>query len=243
MTGDLLLIATSGLLGSAHCVGMCGGFAVLVGIPVSGAGRLLVRQLTYSAGRIVTYSMLGGIAGYAGVRLTNSSLIPGAVNVAAVLSILCGLFLIVEGAIASGFTLFRRAPRMSFCDGCGPGSIFSAFLRSPGWHHAFLAGLLTGFLPCGLVYGFLALAAAERDPLRGMAVMAAFGVGTVPLMVCTGLGSRALSAASRRRLLRIAAVCVVLTGGLTVFRGYGFLRSANAAPACPFCTGQAGVHP
>ncbi len=238
MIGQLALVAVSGVLGSAHCLGMCGGFAMLVGMPARGRRAILMRQGAYSAGRIMTYAMLGVLAGYAGVRLSRSSMVPQAINVAAVLSILCGLFLVIEGLLAGGIRLWPRRRAASSCGGCLSTGLFRAFLRTPGLHHAFLAGILTGFLPCGLVYGFLALAAAERDPLRGMAVMGAFGLGTVPLMVLAGVGSAALSVVARQRLLRVAALCVALTGALTIYRGVGFLTVTETAeaPPCPFCS-------
>jgi len=236
LISQLLLIAASGALGSAHCVGMCGGFAAMVGMPARSAWAALSRQLAYSGGRIATYSMLGVMAGYAGIRLATSSWLPNALNVVAVLTILCGLFLMFEGARAAGTRLLPRRRRAIAIHPCLSTGLVSAFLKSPGLPHAFLAGTFTGFLPCGLVYGFLALAAAERDPLRGMGVMFAFGLGTVPLMVLTGVGSAALTATVRRRVLRLAAVCVALTGALTVYRGVGFFRMTPTEPVqCPFC--------
>jgi uncharacterized protein len=239
MIAQLALVAFSGVLGSAHCLGMCGGFALMVGLPVQGTRKRLWRQLAYSGGRIVTYAMLGGLAGYAGVRLSQSARLSSAVNVAAALSILCGLLLTIEGLLAAGVRLIPRR-QANPCGGCLSTGMFSAFLRTPGLHHAFLAGTLTGFLPCGLVYGFLALSAAQHDPLAGMAVMTAFGLGTVPLMVAGGMGAAALSVAARRKVLRIAALCVVATGLSTAYRGYAAIRTADSgnAPSCPFCAGR-----
>ncbi len=78
---------------------------------------------------------------------------------------------------------------------------------------------MTGLLPCGLVYGFLALACSTASLPRGAATMAAFGLGTVPLMVLTGTGASLVSMVTRRRLLRFAAWCVVLTGIVSLARG------------------------
>ncbi|MCA9056350.1 MAG: sulfite exporter TauE/SafE family protein, partial [Planctomycetaceae bacterium] len=144
------------------------------------------------------------------------------------------------GLRSAGFSLWRKNVSGETCGGCLTSPLLMTFLKAPGLHNAFLAGLMTGFLPCGLVYAFLALAAARTNPLEGMAVMTAFGLGTIPLMVLTGIGSTLLSAVTRQRLLRAAAWCVVLTGMLTVVRGAGFLRAASEAetPACPFCAGS-----
>jgi uncharacterized protein len=237
VSGQLLLILCSGALGSAHCVGMCGGFAAMVGMPARSPRAVIARQLAYSAGRITTYSMLGALAGYAGTRLAKSACLPAIVNVVAMMTIVCGLFLVFEGCGAAGWRIFPRRRNNSGFHPCLSTGLLSAFLKTPGLHQAFLAGFSTGFLPCGLVYGFLALAAAECDPLRGAGVMLAFGLGTVPLMVLAGVGSAALTVAVRRKVLRLAAVCVVITGVLTVYRGCGFLGTTSPeSTTCPFCS-------
>jgi hypothetical protein len=243
MSGELAMIFVAGLLGSSHCIGMCGGFAMILGLDSRSRWRGLPRQCAYSAGRIFTYSTLGAIAGLLGHRLTSLGLANSALRIGAGLCVLAGLFLVYEGLRAAGWTLGRRANSNSACGGCFSGPLLSNFLRQQGLTAAFLGGVMTGFLPCGLVYAFLALAAARLNPLEGMAVMAAFGLGTVPLMVAAGVGSTLLSLAGRRRMLRVAAWCVVVTGLLTIVRGAGYLRADNPTqrPACPFCTGKAAT--
>jgi sulfite exporter TauE/SafE len=235
MIGELSLIFVAGLLGSSHCIGMCGGFAVILGMTSRGPLDNLARQSAFGAGRIFTYSSLGALAGLLGRRLT--AMETGWINLPAGLCLLAGLFLIVQGLSAAGFSL-RRAPRGGLpCGGCLSGPLFTTMLQNPGAHNAFLAGVLTGFLPCGLVYAFLSLAASKGDPWSGLLVMGAFGLGTLPLMVVAGVGSTLLSLVARRRLLRAAAWCVVATGGLTVARGAGFLSwpGTDELPDCPFC--------
>ena len=240
-TSELALTFVAGLLGSSHCVGMCGGFAMMLGLTSSGRWRGARRQLAYSGGRIFTYSVLGAIAGFIGQRLTTLNLVGVAARVGAGLCILAGLFLIVEGLKAAGYSWRAQQVGRTPTAGCLSAPLLSTFLRARGLHNAFLAGVLTGFLPCGLVYAFLALAAARLDPFAGGAVMTAFGLGTVPLMVATGVGSSFLSLAGRERLLRGAAWCVIITGLLTIYRGAGFLAAADRPdrPACPFCLEQA----
>ncbi|MFV0444032.1 MAG: sulfite exporter TauE/SafE family protein [Planctomycetaceae bacterium] len=238
MTGELVMIFVAGLLGSSHCVGMCGGFAMLVGLNSPARWRGLERQCVYSVGRIFTYVMLGGVAGLLGHRLTTFGLTNQILRVAAGLCVIAGLFLVYEGLKSAGFLLGRRTVSGKSCGGCLSSSVLQHFLQGPKLHSAFLGGILTGYLPCGLVYAFLALAAARMNPVEGMAVMGAFGLGTVPLMVLAGVGSTFLTVSGRQRLLRAAAWCVVLTGVLTVVRGASFLQ-ADVDPsrgACPFCT-------
>ena len=95
---------------------------------------------------------------------------------------------------------------------CLAGTFVGPFLNSPRLSNVLLAGVLTGFLPCGLVYGYLALASSSASIRDGLLTMCIFGAGTGPLMILAGTGASLLSHGRRRNLLRISAVCVVLTG-------------------------------
>jgi sulfite exporter TauE/SafE len=106
--------------------------------------------------------------------------------------------------------------------------LFAYFLNARGWFGYFLAGLANGFLPCGLVYAFLALAAAAQDGPRGALIMTLFGIGTMPAMLAIGCGTRLLTHGVRRQIYRVAAVFVVALGSVTLYRGW---PSADA-PCC-----------
>ena len=229
----LWLVMLGGLLGSSHCVGMCGGFAAIVGLRTGSLAGNFRAQLVYSAGRLMSYSTLGAIAGYAGQRIADS--LPKMVNVPAVLCAVAGLFLLREGLLATG--LFRRTIAGTSATGCLLGPLFSTILKTPGARNTFAAGIVTGLLPCGLVYAFVSLAASSGDLLQGMATMLAFGAGTVPLMVVTGCGAALLSWTARQRVWQLAAWSVVATGLLTLGRGVAFLQlKPEAQPiTCPFC--------
>ncbi|AMV20146.1 sulfite exporter TauE/SafE family protein [Planctomyces sp. SH-PL14] len=239
---ELPLVFLGGLLGSSHCVGMCGGFALLVGMSTTSCRQNVAAQLVYSSGRLMTYTVLGGAAGLAGGRLVER--VPALANAPAILSLLAGLFLIGEGLFATG-VIRRRRPRSGPAAACLAGPLFGAILRTPGFQNVFTAGVLTGLLPCGLVYAFLSLAASTHDLLRGMTTMTMFGLGTMPLMLLTGSGAMLLGPEARKRLFRAAAWCVVATGLLTAWRGYQFWNAPvePGATPCPFCTVSAPVHP
>jgi sulfite exporter TauE/SafE len=224
------LLVASGMLGSAHCLGMCGPFALTIGSATPALRKNLLRQSAYSAGRLFTYAVLGAIAGFAGASV--SQRLAGWTNVPAVLAIAAGILLVLQGLLAAG-VLSRRPMAGGACPG---GAAFRALLSARGALDAFLAGLFTGLLPCGLLYGMLALAAATHDPARGLVTMAAFGLGTVPAMVAAGLGGSILGLAARRHLHAIAAWCLVLTGCVSIARGAGFFHFADTDPAgCPLC--------
>jgi sulfite exporter TauE/SafE len=234
MTTPWWLITLGGLLGSAHCVGMCGGFALLVGLNRGSWSQNLRAQLIYSLGRIVTYGTLGGIAGFAGRTLSDRA--SELANVPAWLSLAAGLFLVWEGLRAAGWLPNVVVGKSTA--GCLMGPLFAAWLKHPALRNTFCAGVLTGWLPCGLVYAFVSLAAASGDLIQGLTIMLAFGLGTVPLMVLTGVGGAMLSLSVRQQLWRVAAGAVIVTGALTAGRGVSFLRAGDRPPAqrCPLCT-------
>lgn len=226
---ELALIAVGGLLGSSHCIGMCGALAVAVGAGSDRPVSNLIRQLAYTLGRVFTYASLGAIAGYGGWRLTHSL---GAIEqTQAALALLAGTFLVVQGLISAGVIRLGSIATGKFCPAQG---VFRPLLTGRRLSCAFLAGVLTGFLPCGLVYGYLALAAATGHWLVGMLAMAAFGAGTMPAMVAVGAGGSLLGLEARMRVFRVAAWCVVATGMIAILRGLGV---EAAGPICPFCHG------
>ena len=173
---ELPLVFLGGLLGSAHCVGMCGGFAVSIGLGSQGLGSNLCRQFVYTAGRIFTYSFFGVAAGHAGIWIAGKTSMW--INMQATLSIMAGLLLIAQSSLSLGLVPRRYWPKLA---GSGPvclaGTFVGPFLTSPNLVHALIAGVLTGFLPCGLVYGYLALASSSANIWSGLLTMSAFGAG------------------------------------------------------------------
>lgn len=237
---ELPLIFLGGLLGSSHCLGMCGGFALSIGGRAAGMVDNLRRQAAYTAGRVFTYAFLGAVAGYVGFRAAAQSAV--LVNVQAVFSVAAGCLLIVVGLRSAGL-LPRRGVAASTAGFCPARTLFASFLTAPGLVNVFVAGVLTGFLPCGLVYAYLGLAVSSGSMLSGSAAMALFGLGTAPLMVLTGAGGGLLTLAARQRALWLAAWCVVVTGAITIGRGAVGLHDGNQnGPTCPFCT-SAGEAP
>lgn len=231
--GELLAVFVAGALGSSHCLGMCGPIALALGVARRGPAENLARQLVYSAGRVATYALLGAMAGFAGWKLGRD--LPQSVPVQAILAIAAGLLLVAQGLAAAGLVRWPRrwAARLP----CAAAPLVRNYLASPGWLSTLLAGAFTGLLPCGLVYAFLALASSSQEMLGGALRMAAFGVGTVPLMVASGCAGSLASLTARRHALRLAAWCVIVAGAVSLCRGIGFLEAfAGAADgACPHC--------
>ncbi|MCA9065832.1 MAG: sulfite exporter TauE/SafE family protein [Planctomycetaceae bacterium] len=238
---QLPLVLLSGILGSAHCIGMCGAIAATMSAGTTSLRASLARQIWWSLGRTSTYTFLGVIAAAVGARFVRVEL--PYVSVQAVFAIIAGTLLVAQGLLAAGWWPARLRRRSG--GSCVAASVMGQFLRGGSSTGAFVAGILTGFLPCGLVYSFLALSASSAHPGRGALIMLVFGAGTVPVMLATGVGVSLLNFANRRRLFRIAACCVLMTGLLTLGRGVAFARSSYEATTassgqspqvkCPLC--------
>lgn len=228
---ELPLIFVAGLLGSAHCLGMCGGFALALGSQASHWQGNAVRQLLYTAGRVFTYAVLGAIAGYCGSRLTTQLPLIRAFPVA--LALIAGAILMYQGLLATGWLKKRGQVGPTTCLA---GSFFSPLVGGPRLLQAFLAGVFTGLLPCGLLYGMVALAASSGAMLPAMAIMVVFGLGTAPAMILAGLSGSLVKLAWRKPLFRFAGICLIVVGAISVARGASLaLAPVDESPTCPLC--------
>ena len=223
-----LLLIVGGLLGSAHCLGMCGGFVLMLGTSRDGKLRSLGRHLVYAAGRISVYTFAGAAAGFAGWRLKLET--QSLIDAQAILCLFAGALLILEACWSLGWL-----PRLRVPLGC-PMISLGSLLRTPGWRAPLAAGVWNGFLPCGLVYAYLALAASTSGIITGAVVMVLFGIGTVPALLAVGLLGSMANIRWRTRIFQVAAICMLATGLLTIFRGGWTLASpADEPAACPLC--------
>ncbi len=227
------MILLGGMLGSSHCVGMCGGFALTLGSVQNRFLANLRRQLVYSAGRIATYTLAGALTGYGAWRMVFE--LRTVLNLQAMLAFLAGVLLIGQGLISLG--VVRLGGARGGETSCSSARLFASLLTARDLRSVFVAGLLNGLLPCGLVYAYLALAASSGTMGLGAATMAVFGLGTVPIMVATGCGGALLSVRWRTGVLRVAAGCMILSGGLALWRGALLLAQSGLteAPNCPLC--------
>lgn len=231
---ELPFIFVSAFFGSSHCIGMCGPLAVSLSASAPTGSKLLRRQLIFSLGRIFTYGFCGAVAGFGGAWLSTGS--GGFVWSQAWLAIIAGVVLVLMGLVTVGLIPKPTARLLSGMP-CGAATWLKTFLTSPGWAGPLLAGVFTGFIPCGLVYAFLLKAGSSGSFWLGWLTMTAFGLGTVPLMVLVGYSGRFLSVTSRSRLFQIAAWCIVLTGAISIVRGVSQLDapSVEETAPCPFC--------
>jgi len=215
--------ALLGLVGSGHCVAMCGPLLLAVGTPDRriALSRRLCAVGSYHAGRVTTYAVLGTAAGAAGSVFTLAGLgRPLAVGV--------GLLLL---AAALGPVVARPARWTSSWIGVAV-SAGAAARRWQARHRLagpLVAGLANGLLPCGMVYAALSTALAAGTPGQAALTMTAFGLGTVPALAGLSFGVAHLPSAWRHRWAHAAPVALALVGVLML--GRGLLPPASQSPA------------
>jgi sulfite exporter TauE/SafE len=212
--GDYLALLLMGLLGTGHCIGMCGPFAIAAG--GGGAPAAVVgRSLAYQAGKTLTYVFLAVLFSLVGGWVGGSGALPWLQNA---MSAVVGLAMIALG-VAYAFEVRLSSGTLRWLDGsrwCGA----AAVLRSPSWWRSVLIGWLNGFLPCGLSLMALVYAAGFGSAAAAALGAALFGAATVPGLLLTALlGAKLFSGDGRRRLLRLAGATLVVLGVLTIVRG------------------------
>jgi hypothetical protein len=206
-TIDLLGFLTLGLLiGFGHCVGMCSPFVLFVSRryvrPDGGRAAVVAAQAWYTAGRIVTYAVLGGAAGAFGGVLQLAGALVGVQRAA---TIVAGAVLVVWALVA----LSDLVPRLET-----GGNLFARIAgalkgRVPG--HPFATGLFLGLLPCGPLYSAFIAAGARGGAMEGAAALALFGVGTAPALLGVSVADDLL-ARNRALVNRLSQIFLLAMG-------------------------------
>ena len=204
----LLTAIVLGLVGSLHCAGMCGPLALA--LPMTGTSRasFVTGRIAYNLGRILTYCMLGAVFGLLGQTIAFAGF-QRWVSIIAGVAILIGL--VLSTRFATSLPVARAVTRIK----SGLGSL----LRQRSIFATFALGSLNGLLPCGLVYAACAGAVATGGLLSGAEYMAAFGLGTVPMMLGIGLIGQKLQFTLRFKLQRLIPASVAIIAVLLILRG------------------------
>jgi len=200
-----------GLFGSLHCIGMCGPLAFAIPSFHAQWWLIVADKLLYNFGRVITYSFLGLLIGYAGKQLWLS-------DAQQLVSIISGLLIIAAG--------FSRILKIKFKSAAYGSRMVSPLNRLLGYalkHKAghFVIGLLNGFLPCGFVYIALIGAINTLSPLAASQYMFWFGMGTFPLMLLATVSSGFIGPVVRRRVNTFIPYLMVCLGFWFILRGAG----------------------
>ena len=215
MTWALFLAAFSmGLFGSPHCLGMCGGIVTAFGLSMQHVSDSKKNGLilTYHVGRLISYSLLGLIASLVGVAIFQSIMSNSAPR------IVLGAVLMLIGLAMLGLPLFNHLEKfgMRFWQSLAP--LRKKVFPIDSFGKALFAGLLWGFLPCGLVYGALMMAIAGNNIATGAALMFVFGLGTMPMLIATQKTVGMLQSSIKNfRLRQINGVIMMLSGLAVIF--------------------------
>ncbi|MFG0251818.1 MAG: sulfite exporter TauE/SafE family protein [Phycisphaerales bacterium JB038] len=214
-----ILIAS--LIGSLHCAGMCGPFvAFCVGAERQNVLKHSLIQGAYHGGRLVSYALLGIVAGAVGSVIDFGGRAIGFQRTAMMLA---GGFMALVGIIMllrfAGMRI-KKVPVPQFLQRWFVRGQAFAQKRHPV-ARALVIGLFSILLPCGWLYLYVFAAAGTGSPWMGLAAMIAFWAGTVPVLAAVGVGVQALFGPLRRHLPVAVAIAMVLFGGIVLVRGYG----------------------
>ena len=226
-----------GLLGSFHCVGMCGPIAFLLPLDRKNKTKRILQLLSYHFGRVLTYSVLGLVFGALGKSLNLFGLQQQ-------LSIGIGVLMIITILIPTKlFNRYNFSKPIYKAVGKVKSKMGAALKKkTPGTF--FTIGYLNGLLPCGLVYMAIFGALATGNAWEGSLYMALYGLGTVPLMTTAIYLGNFLTKTIKQRVLKLIPAFVVVIGLLFIIRGLGLgipylspsnmvtVEQASAAHSC-----------
>lgn len=209
---DLITPLTIGLVGSFHCIGMCGPIVVALPLKKHNLISKITGTILYNSGRVLTYSILGILFGLLGrgIHLAGfqqwTSILLGATMIISVLFPFVFREKITIAGLFSGFAarLILKLKKL-FTDR----SYFSLVM----------IGLLNGLLPCGLVYVAIAGAINSGNVFSGALFMMLFGLGTIPLLMIATLASDAIGHRLRSKMQRVVPYFVFMLGVLFILRG------------------------
>jgi sulfite exporter TauE/SafE len=204
----LLTAFLTGILGSFHCVGMCGPIAfALQGKKEQGwlfyAGRLL-----YNFGRIQSYALLGIVSGAFGLGVKLAGIQQG-------LSIFIGILIIFSVVYTRWFGRGNRFSTFSLL----PANFIVKLFHSKSIWAAYIIGVLNGFLPCGFVYIAILGATVTQGIWEGALFMACFGLGTLPMMYGISIVGQFLNQNIRSKFVKLSPVFALLIALLFILRG------------------------
>lgn len=222
---DVASLTTGLLLGffsSTHCLGMCGGImgALTMAVQSSSRWRTGAIVLCYNAGRLLSYTLLGALAGAAGATVY-------ALGAATALRVLAALLLVAMALYLAGWwhgLLKLEALGQRLWRYIQPLGRRLMPVRGP--LPALALGLLWGWLPCGLVYSALGYAMIQPSAGAGALFMLAFGVGTLPALLLAAFASGRIRAWAQRRGLRLAGAILLLV--FAAWTLYGALAPSHS---------------
>lgn len=197
-----------GLLSSVHCIGMCGGINISQCMPTSiksntkaGFWQAVSPSLLYNLGRVISYTIIGGVVGSIGSAISFSGSLKGAIQLTA------GIFMVIMG-----INMLNLLPNLRKLNLRIPKSLALIINRQKNGKGPLYVGLLNGLMPCGPLQAMQLYALSTGSPLQGALSMFLFSLGTVPLMFALGALSSSLSKKFTSKMHTASAVLVIVLG-------------------------------
>lgn len=225
-----------GLLGSFHCVGMCGPIAFMLPVDRTNSYKKVSQIAAYHLGRLITYASIGFFFGLIGKSLY---LFGFQQQLSIIIGVIMILAIIIPKQIFKKYNISKPIYKLI-------SKLKSALgynLKKKSSDTFLTIGFLNGFLPCGLVYMALFAAIAGGSALNGSLYMAVFGLGTIPLMTTAIYFSHLLKGKARQRIQKAIPVFIVIIGALFIVRGLGLgIPYLSPAPIHDFISSSMECH-
>lgn len=205
----LIAAISLGFLGSFHCIGMCGPIAMALPVHTMPLHKKFLSVLSYNAGRIFTYSLLGALFGFIGQSFFLFAF-QQKLSIALGIIILSGLLISTNKIhfFNRVYTIFSKLK-----------NLIAKQFQKRGIRSFFSIGFLNGLLPCGLVYLGIAGAVATGSSLKGAFFMLLFGAGTIPFMFLISYTSHLFTVELRTKIRRAMPLMIGVMGVLLILRG------------------------
>lgn len=205
----------TGILGSGHCLGMCG--SLVSSFFMRQGTRSIAPYLAYHTSRVAVYVLIGLIAASLGAVLVQTGLFG---KVQGILQILAGLVVVLLGFDMLGVLPISNT--LHFAPVSWVVSRFAAATRHGPVAGAFMGGAVNGLMPCSMVMAMAVQATTAPSPVEGGLLLLAFGVGTLPSMLTASFLFGKLGTKTRGWLLRGAALFVIALGLSTLWQGLAY---------------------
>lgn len=209
---DFITPLTIGIVGSLHCIGMCG--PIVVALPLKNQNLIskILGAVLYNSGRVATYGLLGVLFGLLGKGIHMAGFQQWTSIILGILMIISVVFpYVFREKITVGNLLAGMASRLIVR--------LKKLFATRSYRSLLLIGLLNGLLPCGLVYVAIAGAINSGSVISGSLFMVLFGLGTIPLLLLASLASDAIGQRIRSKMQRAVPYFVFMLGVLFILRG------------------------
>lgn len=212
MTSSFIIAGLSlGLFSSFHCVGMCGPIAFALPYQSSSVTRQILSRLSYHFGRIATYTLMGILFGFLGRQFYLAGVQQWfSITLGALILILLVYYMFARKRLQPGWVLRLHSGLLNY---------MSNKLNNSGPMNFFLLGMANGLLPCGMVYLAIAGALSSNSISGAAAFMAAFGLGTLPMLLTLHWFGHMVGLQFRNQLKKISPFVIAGMGVLLILRG------------------------